>query len=162
VALWPRPPAPLMWISGDGGDAAVIARGQEVVVRPGVKAYATQLWAQRRGLAIPADMDRARGALFDCDYWSCAARPGVSPALSIWWTRRQPKPDRLAELCARSEILVLRAAVDLPPSCRGAIVLRPGDFAAGGAAEVFKAPRGWRIAWSQPLRGQRPWTGGRE
>jgi len=159
VALWPRPPAPMMWISGDGGDAAVIARGEEVVVRPGVKTYATQLWAQRRGLAIPADMARARGAVFDCDYWSCAARPGVSPALGIWWTRRKPKPDRLAALCARSEILVLRADVELPPSCREAIVLRPGDFAAGGAAEVFKAPRGWRIAWSQPLRGQRPWTG---
>jgi competence protein ComEC len=158
VALWPRPPAPLMWISGDGGDAAVISHGQEVVVRPGVKAYATGLWAQRRGLAIPADMPRARGALFDCDYWSCAARPGVSPGLSIWWTRRKPKPDRLAALCARSDILVLRAVVDLPESCRDAIVLRPGDFAAGGAAEVFKAPRGWRIAWSQPLRGQRPWT----
>jgi len=67
VAFWPRPPAPVMWISGDGGDAAVISRGQEVVVRPGVKAYATGLWAQRRGLAIPADMARARGALFDCD-----------------------------------------------------------------------------------------------
>jgi competence protein ComEC len=162
VASWPRPPAPVMWISGDGGDAAVISHGQEVVVRPGVKTYATDLWAQRRGLAIPADMARARGALFDCDYWSCAARPGVSPGLSIWWTRRKPKPERLAELCARSDILVLRAAVDLPPACREAIVLRPGDFTAGGAAEVFKAPRGWRIAWSQPLRGQRPWTGGRE
>jgi len=162
VAFWPRPPAPVMWISGDGGDAAVISRGQEVVVRPGVKAYATGLWAQRRGLAIPADMARARGALFDCDYWSCAARPGVSPGLGIWWTRRKPKPDRLAELCARSDILVLRAVVDLPGSCRNAIVLRPGDFASGGAAEVFRGPRGWRIAWSQPLRGQRPWTGGSE
>jgi competence protein ComEC len=161
VALWPRPPAPLMWISSDGGDAAVISHGQEVVVRPGVKAYATQLWAQRRGLAIPTDMARARSALFDCDYWSCAARPGVSPGLSIWWTRRKPKPDRLAELCARSEILVTRADIELP-ACRAAIVLRPADFAAGGAAEVFKSERGWRIAWSQPLRGQRPWTAGSE
>jgi competence protein ComEC len=112
-------------------------------------------------LAIPADMARARGALFDCDYWSCAARPGVSPALAIWWTRHKPGPDRLAALCASADILVLKADVDLPGACRGVLVLRGPDFAAGGAAEVFKAPGakpGWRIAWSQPLRGQRPWT----
>jgi competence protein ComEC len=158
VAIWPRPPAPALWIAGDGGDAAVISHGQEVTLRVGVRSYATQLWAQRQGLAIPADMARARGALFDCDYWSCVARPGVSPSLAIWWTKRKPKPDRLAELCARADILVLKAAITLPATCRDAIVLRPGDFASGGAAEVFKAPRGWRIAWSQPLRGQRPWS----
>jgi competence protein ComEC len=158
VALWPRPPAPVIWIASDGADAAVAARGQEVVLRPGVRLYATGVWAQRRGLATPADPMRARGALFDCDYWSCAARPGVSPALGIWWTRRKPKPERLDALCARADILVLRAAVDLPASCRNAIVLRPGDFAAGGAAEVFRNGRGWRIIWSQPLRGARPWA----
>jgi competence protein ComEC len=134
-----------------------------VALKPGVRGYATQLWAQRRGLAIPTDMARARGALFDCDAASCAARPGVSPALGIWWTRRKPKQDRLAELCARAEILIVKADVDLPGDCRGILVLRPADFAAGGAAEVFTARPGsksrWRIAWSQPLRGHRPWTG---
>jgi competence protein ComEC len=162
VALWPRPPAPVAWIASDGGDAALAFQGQEVALKPGVRAYATQLWAQRRGLAIPTDMARARGALFDCDYWSCAARPGVSPALGIWWTRRRPKPERLAALCERSDILVLKAEVDLPASCRGVLVLRPADFAAGGAAEVFRtqagAKIGWRIVWSQPLRGRRPWS----
>ena len=141
-----------------GEDAAVAFRGQEAALKPGVRGYATQLWAQRRGLAMPADMARARGALFDCDYWSCVARPGVSPALGIWWTRHKPKPERIAALCARSDILVMKADVGLPPACRGVLVLRPADFAAGGAAEVFRAARGWRIAWSQPLRGRRPWT----
>jgi competence protein ComEC len=159
VAFWPRPAPPLIWVADDGADAAIVSRGQEVALRPGVRAYATDLWAQRRGLVVPADMTTARGALFDCDYWSCEARPGVSPALSIWWTRRQPKPDRLAELCAGSDILVLRADVTLPSSCRDALVLRPGDFAANGAAEIYPAGRGWRVAWSQPLRGARPWTG---
>jgi competence protein ComEC len=159
VALWPRPPAPVAWIASDGGDAAVAFQGREVALKPGVRAYATQLWAQRRGLAIPADMARARGALFDCDFWSCAARPGVSPALGIWWTRRKPKPDRLAELCARADILVMKADADLPGDCRGVLVLRPADFVAGGAAEVFRGDkRGWRIVWAQPLRGHRPWT----
>jgi competence protein ComEC len=159
VAVWPRPAPPTIWVAGDGADAALAAHGQEVALRPGVRSYATDLWAQRRGLVVPADMTQARGALFDCDYWSCAARSGVSPALGIWWTRRQPKPERLAELCARSDILVLRADVTLPGSCRDVLVLRPGDFAVGGAAEIYPAGRGWRVAWSQPLRGARPWTG---
>ena len=159
VAFWPRPPAPVIWVASDGADAALADRGREVALRPGVRAYATQLWAQRRGLAVPADMTQARGAMFDCDYWSCAARPGIKPALGIWWTRRKPKPQRLAELCASSEILVLRANVGLPGACRDAIVLRPGDFAVGGAAEIFAAGKGWRLVWSQPIRGHRPWTG---
>jgi competence protein ComEC len=159
VAVWPRAAAPIIWVADDGADAAVVAHGEEVALRPGVRSYATDLWAQRRGLAVPADMTRARGALFDCDYWSCAARSGVSPALGLWWTRRPPKPERLADLCARSDILVLRADVALPRSCRDVLVLRPGDFAAGGAAEIYRAGQGWRVAWSQPIRGARPWTG---
>jgi len=51
-----------------------------------------------------------------------------------------------------------QAEVDLPRPCRGVLVLRPADFAAGGAAELFRDKAGWRIAWSQPLRGRRPWT----
>jgi hypothetical protein len=107
-------------------------------------------------------MTQARGGLFDCDYWSCAPRSGVTPALGIWWTRRQPKPDRLAELCARSDILILRADVTLPGACRDVVVLRPGDFAGGGSAELFASGRGWRVAWAQPLRGRRPWSDGVE
>jgi competence protein ComEC len=158
VALWPRPELPLIWVANDGADAAVVSRGQEVALRPGVRTYATDVWAQRRGLATPADMARARGALFDCDYWSCVARPGVKPALGIWWTRRKPKPDRLAQLCAGSDVLVLRADMVLPPSCRDALVLAPRQFAAGGAAEIYAAKGGWRIVWSQPERGERPWS----
>ena len=104
-------------------------------------------------------MMAARGALFDCDYWSCAARPGVKPALGIWWTRRKPKPDRLGALCESSDILVLRAVVTPPGSCRDTLVLTPEQFAIGGAAEVYRGKNGWKILWSQPLRGDRPWTG---
>ncbi|MEJ0066117.1 MAG: ComEC/Rec2 family competence protein [Caulobacteraceae bacterium] len=158
VALWPRPASPLIWVASDGADAAIAVQGREVALRPGVRAYATDVWAQRRGLAVPADMLRARGAMFDCDYWSCTARAAVKPSLGIWWTRRKPKPERLAALCASSGILVLRADVTPPTSCRDALVLRPGDFAVGGAAEIFAANGGWRVAWSQPLRGARPWS----
>lgn len=158
VLVWPRPPQPLIWIAADGADAAIVAHGQEVALRPGVRAYATDTWAQRRGLIKPKDMAQARGALFDCDYWSCVARPGVSPALGLWWTRRKPKPERLGELCDRADILVLRADLTPPPSCRGALVLGPADFARGGSAEVFGSGSGWRVVWAQPIRGNRPWT----
>ena len=73
-------------------------------------------------------------------------------------TRRKPKPERLDALCAASDILVLRAEAPLPSGCRDAVVLRPGDFAAGGAAEIFATKTGWRVVWAQPLRGRRPWT----
>jgi len=159
VAFWPRPTPPIIWIASDGGDAAVAYNGQEVALRPGVRTYASDLWAQRRGLAVPADMQRARGGLFDCDYWSCEAREGVRPALGIWWTRRKPRPDRLAELCDRSDILVMKAEVTLPASCRDVLVLTPTYFASGGAAEIYSTGQGWRVIWSAPLRGHRPWTG---
>ena len=54
VLLWPRPPAPDLWI-GDGGTNAAFRVGTEaVVVRPGVRTYAVELWARRRGLT-PVD-----------------------------------------------------------------------------------------------------------
>jgi competence protein ComEC len=161
VAVWPRGPPPTAWVAGDGADAAVAVGGREVVLRPGIRGYATDLWAQRRGLAAPTDAAETRSALFDCDYWSCAVRPGIEPALGIWWTRRRPKVERLSALCARSEVLVLRSESPPPSTCNGVLVLRPSDFAANGAAELYRTRSGWRIVWSQPLRGERPWTGTR-
>jgi competence protein ComEC len=158
VALWPRPPAPVIWVAADGADAAIAVSGREVALRPGIRSYATDLWAQRRALSVDSDMARARGALFDCDYWSCVARPGVKPALGLWWTRRAPKFQRLQELCAKSDVLVLRAEVTLPAACRDVLVLRPGDFTNGGAAEIYRVPSGWRVEWAQPIRGERPWS----
>jgi competence protein ComEC len=161
VALWPRPAPPLAWLASDGGDAAVVANGQAIVLKPGQRAYATQLWAQRRGLALPADPAAALAPRFDCDRSGCAPLPGQSPAISAWWTRRKPKPERLAPLCAHADILLLRADVPVPNDCAHAIVLRPDDFERGGAAEVFAGPGGgYRFVWAQPLRGDRPWTGG--
>jgi competence protein ComEC len=61
-------------------------------------------------------------------------------------------------LCAHADILILRARVPPPSSCAHSIVLDMDAFSRGGAAEVFGAPGHWRIAWSQPLRGDRPWT----
>jgi competence protein ComEC len=158
VALWPRPAAPVAWIASDGNDAAIVANGQEVALKPNARAYATQLWAQRRGLGLPADAAATQAALFDCDRNHCLPKAGASPAIAAWWTRRQPKPGQLDALCAGADIVILRASLDRPLSCPGAIVLGADDFARGGAAEVDAAPKGWRLEWSQPLRGSRPWT----
>jgi competence protein ComEC len=159
VALWPRPAPPVAWIAADGDDAAAIIGGVEVAMKPGARQYATQLWAQRRGFTLPADADAAQKAAFDCNRQGCAPLPGVRPAIAAWWTRRRPHMDDLSDLCAGADIFILRAAVETPAACDKAIVLRRGDFEAGGAAEVFPAPGGgWRLVWSQPLRGRRPWT----
>jgi competence protein ComEC len=163
VALWPRPAPPVAWIAADGNDAAIVTAGQEVPLKPGMRLYATQLWAQRRGFTLAVD-PAAAGAIqqrfFDCDRKGCSPLGSDRPALAAWWSKRAPSDERIERLCATVDILIFRAKTPPPAACRGAIVLTRADFAAGGAAEVFAAPGGWRIAWSQPLRGERPWSAG--
>ena len=123
-----------------------------------MRLYAIQLWAQRRGFALAADPAPAQASLFACDRKSCVPLAGTQPALGAWWTVRKPKPDDLDSLCRASSILVTRAVLALPPSCARVLVLGPRDFATGGAAEIYRAGDGWRVLWSQPLRGARPWS----
>jgi competence protein ComEC len=158
VALWPRGAPPLAWVASDGDDAAIVVSGQEVPLRPTMRLYATQLWAQRRGFALVADPTPLQQSLFDCDRKHCVPRSGTRPALGAWWTIRKPKPDDLDALCRASSILVTRAAIAPPPSCAGVLVLGAPDFARGGAAEIYAGRDGWRVLWSQPLRGARPWS----
>ena len=159
VAVWPRPLAPVAWIASDGNDAAVVIDGREITLKPDKRAYATQLWAQRRDLVLPANAQIAQEAAFDCDRNGCTPTGGARPAIAAWWTKRHPSDDRLKAMCERADVLILRAPVDPPASCKEVIVLRRLDFDIGGAAEVYPAPHGWRIVWSQPMRGKRPWTG---
>lgn len=162
VALWPRPAPPVAWVASDGNDAAIVAHGQEIVLKPAKSTYATDLWAQRRGIHQPADAAKAQAAAFDCNRIHCKPLAGVQPALAAWWTRRKPSDDALEDLCTGAQIVVIRAKVDLPTACDKALILRPQDFAIGGAAEIFRDAKGWRIDWSQPIRGDRPWTQIRE
>ena len=158
VALWPRPAPPIAWVASDGNDAAIVARGQEVALKPDKRAYATGLWAQRRGFTLPTDAAAAQAAAFDCDRKHCAPINRTQPALAAWWSTRPPKPEQADALCDGVQILVTRAAFDPPTACAKALVLRPDDFAKGGAAEIFRTPKGFSIVWAQPIRGQRPWT----
>ncbi len=161
VLVWPRPVAPVAWIAADGNDAAIVVNGLEVPLKPGARQYATQLWAQRRGFALSPDLGAATAQqvrAFDCDRQGCASNGLVRPSLSAWWSRRPPTAARFDALCSHADIVILRARATPPPSCRKSIVLDADAFSRGGAAEVFGAPGHWRIAWSQPLRGERPWS----
>jgi competence protein ComEC len=158
VALWPRPAPPVAWMASDGDDAAIVAGGEEVAMKPGARAYATQLWAQRRGFKMPADAEVAQQARFDCDRKGCAPVGPGRPAIAAWWGKRPPSLERWNALCDRTDIVIYRALSAPSTHCGRALVLTRADFARGGAAEVFRAPEGFRIAWAQPIRGTRPWS----
>ncbi len=157
VVLWPRPEAPLAWFDSEGGTAA-IRRGEDaVLMRPDARLFAAELWARRRGLALPEDPMAARTAAFDCKGQSCRATYAEGLRVSVWWTIRRPTPQALDALCRSSDVLALKAPVDAPASCNGVRVLRPADFQKGEAVEIYGDGR---MVWASPLRGVRPWTSG--
>jgi competence protein ComEC len=159
VALWPRPAPPVAWIAADGDDAAVVVNGQELPMKPGARQYATQLWAQRRGFLPPADPTQAAPTGFDCDRKGCLPTGPARPALAASWTRKPPSEARYGALCENADIVILRSLAAPARSCRADLVLTRADFERLGAAEVFRDKSGWRLVWSQPLRGRRPWSG---
>ncbi len=159
VLVWPRPAPPAAWIAADGDNAAIVADGRAIVLKPGVRSFASEAWASRRGLILPAEPDLEADLAFDCDRNHCLPRYGTMPAIGAWWTRRRPKPEQMEALCRASDIVILRAQTALPPACAATLVLGPDAFARGGAAELYPALQtGWRIVWSAADRGVRPWT----
>jgi competence protein ComEC len=159
VALWPRPAPPLAWIASDGDDAAVVVDGVEIPMKPTARQYATGLWAQRRGLRLPADAAAAQSSEFDCDRKGCLPIGPGRPAIAASWQKRTPDDARFDDLCAHADIVILRAFESPRKPCGHAIVLTRRDFDTLGAAEIYAAAFGWRIVWSQTHRGERPWTG---
>ena len=158
VALWPRPPAPDVWIAADGTTAAVRQGDHAVLLRPDARRFGAELWGRRRGLIVPAGAELSPA--YACDRRSCAPTAASPVALALSWSRVGPDLETLEGMCAEAEIVVLRGpAPGLPARCRERIVLDAKDFAAGGAAELYRRRDGWWIVWAQPLRGVRPWTG---
>jgi competence protein ComEC len=158
VLLAPRPPMPDVWVSADGAAVAVRSGKDAVLLRPDVKLFGAELWARRRGLA-PAAAE-ARDQAFECDAWSCLARPGAPLRLAAAWNVKRPLKDgRLHALCSGAEVVILRNAVPRE-TCPARVLLTGDDFARGGAAELYRTADGWRIVWAQDLRGRRPWTWG--
>lgn len=153
VMLWPRPPTPDVWIGDGGTQAAFVRAGEAVVMRPGVRTFASDVWSRRRGLEA---VDRP-DAGWTCTRFSCA--PEDTGPVAVWWGLRAPGADQLSALCATAEVVSLRAPVPaLPDSCRARLVLDATDFARGGAVELWRTDQGWRALWTAEVRGDRPWS----
>jgi competence protein ComEC len=159
IVLVPAPRPPDIWVSADGAAVAVREGADAVLLRPDVKLFGAELWSRRRGLT-PVETEAARDQRFDCDHWSCAARPAAPVRLSAAWNLKRPLKDgRLDALCAGAEVVILRNDFR-PDACPAGLVLTGRDFEAGGSAEIYHQGPGWRIVWAQASRGRRPWTWG--
>jgi competence protein ComEC len=160
VTLAPRPTPPDAWVSADGSAVAVRAGKAAVLFRPDVKLFGAELWARRRGLT-PLETEAERDRAFACDHWSCGPGAQAPQKVSAAWNVKLPlKAGRLEELCAASEVVILRNDFR-PETCPAPLVLTGADFAHGGSAELYRQGAGrWRIVWAQDLRGRRPWTWG--
>lgn len=159
VLVWPRAPEPDIWI-GDGGTNAAFHREKEaVVVRPGVREFAVDLWSRRRGLTMA---DRSETG-WVCDRFSCRPEANQAGPVSIWWGRKAPSPDQMEDLCRAAPVISVRAAVtSIPSACKDRLLLDGVDFARGGAVELWRdsavEPDRWRAVWTADVRGDRPWT----
>jgi competence protein ComEC len=154
VLVWPRGPAPDVWIGDGGAKAATVAGARATVIRGGLEDFGVEVWSRRRGLTVEAR---------DENGWTCGrtdCRPtaeAVGPALL--WGRRAPTAERLAAACATAEVVAVRTEVDvLPPACASRLVLDGRDFAEKGAVELWREGDGWRALWVADLRSDRPWA----
>jgi len=152
VLVWPRPAAPIGWLGPDGANAADVVAGQVIPMRPDRRQFAFESFAQHRGLTIAPT-----SAHFQCARDLCLGPPDAHPRLAVWFTRRRPSAERLRQLCD-SDILLLTAPVPLPEDCRRPLLLRPDAFRRHGAAEILQEGASWRLDWTHPHRGDRPWT----
>ncbi len=155
VMLWPRAPAPDLWIGDGGTNAAYVQAGEARVVRPGVRTFASDLWSRRRGLE-PVDRPETG---WTCGRFSCAPEADAAGPVALWWGRRAPTAEQLSTLCASADVVSVRATVAaIPSACRDRLVLDGTDYARGGAVELWRTPTGWRAAWTADARGDRPWS----
>jgi competence protein ComEC len=160
VTLMPKPPVPDVWVGSDGAAVGVRSGAQAILFRPDVKLFGAELWARRRGLE-PQETAAARDLAYDCDHWSCAPKAGAPVRVGAAWNLKRPLAEgRLADICARSDLVILRN--DFPRgACHAPVVLTGADFERGGSAELYRQTGGaWRVVWAQDRRGRRPWTWG--
>ncbi len=155
VMLWPRAPVPDLWIGDGGTNAAFVQNDQAVVVRPGVRTFASDVWSRRRGLE-PVDRPTEGWA---CTRFSCAPTTPEHAPLAVWWGKSAPTDAQLSALCASAEIVSVRAIVTIvPTACAGRLLLDGVDYANGGAVELWRAGTSWDAVWTTDVRGDRPWT----
>ncbi|WP_292082689.1 MULTISPECIES: ComEC/Rec2 family competence protein [unclassified Brevundimonas] len=155
VLIWPRPAAPDLWI-GDGGTNAAWRQAEAaVVVRPGVRQFAADLWSRRRGLELTPRPE----AGWICKRSFCALEAPEAGPVALWWGKKAPTAEQLDVLCRSASVISSRAELpSLPSSCADRLVLDGVDYARGGSVELWRAGAGWQAVWAADVRGQRPWT----
>jgi competence protein ComEC len=155
VLLWPRAPTPTLWIGDGGTNAAFSEGGAAVVVRPGVRQFAADLWSRRRGLTLEPRPDEA----WACLRSSCAPAGVASGPVALWWGKTAPDGEQLSALCTSAPLVSVRAVVTaLPPACEGKLVLDGLDYQRGGSVELWRTAQGWHAVWAADVRGDRPWS----
>ncbi|QTC89530.1 ComEC/Rec2 family competence protein [Brevundimonas pondensis] len=155
VLVWPRPAAPDLWI-GDGGTNAAWRQAEAaVVVRPGVRQFAADLWSRRRGLELTPRPKEG----WTCKRSFCAPETSEAGPVALWWGKKAPSVEQLEALCRSAEVVSSRAELpSLPASCAGRLVLDGVDYGRGGSVELWRVGAGWKAVWAADVRGQRPWT----
>jgi competence protein ComEC len=155
VLIWPRAPTPDLWIGDGGTNAAFHQDGEAVVVRPGVREFAADLWSRRRGLTLTDRPDEG----WVCGRFACAPLSADAGPVALWWGRKAPGDAALAALCASAPVVSSRAVLNsLPAACDGTLVLDGADYRTGGAVELWRSGDGWRATWTAKVRGDRPWS----
>jgi competence protein ComEC len=155
VLIWPRPAAPDLWI-GDGGTNAAWRQAEAaVVVRPGVRQFAADLWSRRRGLDLTPRPEEG----WTCKRSFCAPETKQAGPVALWWGKRAPTAEQLDILCRSATVVSSRAELaSLPTSCAGRLVLDGVDYGRGGSVELWREGTGWKAVWAADVRGRRPWT----
>ena len=68
-------------VLGQTGEVDFAVGGDTVALRPGVGAFASELWSRRRGLAL-ADTTADQWV---CTRFSCFPRPSAQAPVALWW-----------------------------------------------------------------------------
>ncbi len=155
VLIWPRPAAPDLWIGDGGTNAAWRPAEAAVVVRPGVRQFAADLWSRRRGLALTPRPEEG----WACRRSFCAPEAPEAGPVALWWGKKAPSVEQLDAICRSASVVSSRADLTwLPASCADRLVLDGVDYARGGSVELWRVGAGWKAVWATDVRGRRPWT----
>lgn len=155
VLIWPRPAAPDLWIGDGGSNAAFHQVGAAVVVRPGVRQFAADLWSRRRGLELTPRPEEG----WTCKRSFCAPEMDEAGPVALWWGKKAPTAEQLETMCRSATVVSSRAELaSLPTSCAGRLVLDGVDYGRGGSVELWRDGTGWKAVWAADVRGRRPWT----
>lgn len=157
ILLWPRQPAPDIWIDPNGANAAIRTDEAAYALRNKVKQYGFEQWARHNGLKTGSEGARNRN--YECVSYACIPLPDARLRVGFWFSNRAPNSLTLTTLCLNSDLVVLRSPIgDWPNDCAGVNRITAGDFQRLGAVELTRNRGEWHVKAAQPLRGNRPWT----